>query len=201
MSSTTSLIKAIIERIVGERLDYLALYPARVVSQSIIDGSLDVQPDDTRLPPMQNVPIRYGVPGVRAEVSAGAQVLIGFEQGNPSRPVATLWDLTACRLFFNGGTHSVAREGDDVDGGTLKMCKLKPEIIASNPTVLGAFAALTIFKYEPKDPSKQAVLFGVPFLPDGILPVPIPLPDSAFELKASIPYSGLILENGIDVKA
>jgi hypothetical protein len=66
------------------------------------------------------VPIRYGIPGVVAKVAAGGRVLVGFENGDPSRPVAELWDnASLVELSFAGGTHAVAREGDSVDLGTF----------------------------------------------------------------------------------
>lgn len=96
------------------RVDYLAHYPARAVQQRA-DGTLDLVPDDPRVPSCQAVPIRYGVPGLRAEVPAGARVTLTYEGGDPSRPVATLWDTTTVTtLKVNGSTVRAAREGDDV---------------------------------------------------------------------------------------
>jgi hypothetical protein len=73
------------------RIDYLALYPSKVVGQNG-DGTLELQPDDARLPGLSNVPVRLGIPGTTVEVQAGARVLLGFEAGDPARPVATLWE-------------------------------------------------------------------------------------------------------------
>jgi hypothetical protein len=95
------------------RVDYLAHYPARVVQQRA-DGTLDLAPDDPRVPSCQAVPIRYGVPGLRAEVSAGARVTLTYEGGNPARPVATLWDTTTATIYVDGGTARAAREGHSV---------------------------------------------------------------------------------------
>jgi hypothetical protein len=83
-------------------LDYLALYPAKVVSQAA-SGALDVQPEDTRLPPMSGVPLRLGLPGCKATVQPGARVLVGFEGGDPRRPVATVWDTAVVVKLQLGG--------------------------------------------------------------------------------------------------
>ena len=76
------------------RVDYLASYWCRVVAQNA-DGSLEIQPDDARIPGLSNVPPRYGVPGVSAKVAAGCRVLLGFASGDPAQPFATVWDGAA----------------------------------------------------------------------------------------------------------
>lgn len=96
------------------RIDRLALYPARVVSQSAA-GLLDLQPDDARVPSCQGVPIRHGLPGVTVTVAAGQRVLLGYEGGDPALPYAALWAAGAVTAIkINGATTKAAREGDDV---------------------------------------------------------------------------------------
>jgi hypothetical protein len=73
------------------RIDFLASYPARVVAQNA-DGSLELIPDDARFPAVSRVPIRYGLPGVKATVAPGARVLLGFAGGDPAKPQAELWE-------------------------------------------------------------------------------------------------------------
>ena len=86
---------AIIRRTVGafivQRVDFLAAYQCKVVTQNG-DGTLELQPDDVRLPGYSKVPIRYGVPGVSATVAAGARVLLEFAGGDPQKPIATVWE-------------------------------------------------------------------------------------------------------------
>lgn len=108
------------------RVDYLALYPAKVNAQAA-NGTLDVTPEDTRLPGMAGVPLRLGLPGCKATVQAGGRVLLGFEAGDPRRPVATIWDaatvtkleVNATEVVFNAGTKEVARKDDGISAGTL----------------------------------------------------------------------------------
>lgn len=112
------VVDAVIRRAL-RRVDYLALYPARVVSQSAA-GLLDLVPDDARVPSCGGVPIRYGLPGVVVTVPAGARVLLGYEAGDPSKPVATLWDAAeVTRITVNGGSAKAAREGHATHGGSL----------------------------------------------------------------------------------
>ncbi len=90
-------------------VDYYAWYPARVVKQNLDDLTLDVQPDDARVPGMERVPIRFGTPQTTAKVQAGARVLVGFAGGDPRLPVAGLWEsATLDELNLGGGTEFVA---------------------------------------------------------------------------------------------
>lgn len=87
-------VRAALAKIVGQMtrtIDYLAKYPARVVSQNG-DGTLELILTSDRMPDMSRIPIRYGVPGVRAKVKAGGFVDVEFEHGDPSMPIATVWD-------------------------------------------------------------------------------------------------------------
>lgn len=95
------------------RVDHIALYPCRVVAQRA-DGTLDLQAEDPRIGSPASVPYRT-LRGLSLTVPAGARVLLGFEGGDPARPVALLWelgDVTAIKV--NGGDVGVARNGDDV---------------------------------------------------------------------------------------
>ncbi len=88
-------LAAVVEILVGKRLDYSALYPAKVVRQS--GNLLEVIPEDDRIKGngMASVPIRHGLPGVTVEVSQGARVRIGFENQDPKKPFAALFDTDA----------------------------------------------------------------------------------------------------------
>lgn len=79
-------------------IDFLAMYPATVVSQSG-DGSLELKLASDRMPSMSRVPIRYGVPGIRAEVRTGSAVAVEFERGSPAAPVATVWDSESVKAL------------------------------------------------------------------------------------------------------
>ncbi len=102
------------------RIDYLARYPARVVAQNLVTGTLELVPDDRRLPGMSGVPIRYGVPGIKATVAPGARVLVGFAGGDPTKPEAELWEsasvlkleVNATLVTLNSGVQPIARVGD-----------------------------------------------------------------------------------------
>lgn len=85
----TSIIESVLSK-----TDYHALYPCRVVQQNG-DGTLDLKPDSRRLSGLSHVPIRLGLPGATVKVDSGARVLLGFENGDPATPVATLWESPA----------------------------------------------------------------------------------------------------------
>lgn len=91
-------------RALTSKYDYHALRPAKVVVQND-DTTLELQPEDEAWPGMSKVPIRHGIPGVTVKVKAGARVLFGFEGGDSTRPVATLWDTAAVeKLELRAGT-------------------------------------------------------------------------------------------------
>jgi len=146
-------VTRLVERLVGPRIDTLAAYPARVVSQAA-DGSLEVRPDSPRLPPMTGVPIRYGVPGVSAKVATGARVLIEFAGGDPQTPIATVWEsaavteltVSATSIRLNGD-RPVTREGD-------------PAVVLVDLVAAKAIAALAVSPAGPSVPVSGYVLRG-----------------------------------------
>ena len=82
--------RLLVERVMSS-VDYLALYPAKVIKQAS-DGTLELQPDDTRIPGMSKIKIKTGIPGLEIKMSPDSMVLIGFMNGDPSKPYAALWD-------------------------------------------------------------------------------------------------------------
>jgi hypothetical protein len=147
---------AAFERILGRltrRVDYTALWPARVVAQRG-DGTLDLVPDSPRVAPCQGVPYRT-LRGLSVDVSAGARVLLGYEGGDPSQPYALAWELgDATVVRVNGGSRSTARDGDSTGSGTLS--------VLAAPVPPGTTSALTITYTPPGGPPQVLVLAGLP---------------------------------------
>ena len=125
---------AALERLLGRltrRVDYTALWPARVVAQRG-DGSLDLVPDSPRVAPCQGVPYRT-LRGLSVDVAAGARVLLGYEGGDPSQPYALAWEIgDATSVRVNGGSTRAAREGDSVSV-TLPIGALIPPASPGGP--------------------------------------------------------------------
>lgn len=97
-------------------VDYHALYSATLQAASS-DGFVEVLPDDERIrgTGLQKVPLKHGLPGVVVKVASGSRVLLGFENGDPTRPFAALWDPgSVIEIVFDGGTQSIARMNDTV---------------------------------------------------------------------------------------
>lgn len=150
MSHALDGLRAIVEALVGPRLDRLALYPCTVVGQRA-SGGLDLQPDSARVPPCADVPIRHGLPGVTVTVPAGGRVLLGYEGGNPDLPYATLWGSgAATRITVNESSKRLARTDDEVDAGTLYL--------SATGTVVGYLAAGEPPLPQPPPPAPQWVL-------------------------------------------
>lgn len=120
----------------GNQVDYRAYYPAKVVAQAA-DFTLELIPDDTRLPSLSKVPLRLGVPGVQAKVAPGSRVLLFFEGGEPSSPAASLFQsssllelvvtastkvtVNAPDVRLGDGHADVVRYGDVVSLGSLLL--------------------------------------------------------------------------------
>jgi hypothetical protein len=94
-------------------IDYFTLYRAKVVSQRST-RRLDLRPEDNRLPPMANIPIKVGLPGLDVTVPPGAWVLVGWENGRPDRPYVTLWDagpVSTIKLTLHATTIALGGDG------------------------------------------------------------------------------------------
>jgi hypothetical protein len=138
-------------------LDFYATYHGRVVSQAA-DGTLEVEPDDGRLPGMTGLPIRHGIPGVSVKVAPETKVDITFENGDRRRPIVSGFEkdslleivVTATtKVTVNCPTISLgedglpaARQGDTVEsGGPGTIVTLMP--ILPIPAPPGAIAPMT----------------------------------------------------------
>lgn len=95
-----ALAEALAKR-VAERLPsgtWSTLHPSTVIKQDA-DGTLQVKPDSATVPPMAGVPLRTGIPSATVEVSAGARVLLAFENSDPTKPMAIpAWDADDTKL-------------------------------------------------------------------------------------------------------
>jgi hypothetical protein len=65
---------------------------AKLVQQAANLRRVDVVPDTSDLPPMANIPLKVGIPGLDITLPNGELVQVQFEDGRPDRPFATLWD-------------------------------------------------------------------------------------------------------------
>jgi hypothetical protein len=70
---------------------YARTYRAKVVAQSDDEETVDLRPDDPALPPMSKIPLRHGLPGARVAVAIGSYLQVGWDDGRPDRPYASLW--------------------------------------------------------------------------------------------------------------
>lgn len=67
-----------------------------------------------------SVPLRYGLPGFRATVPAGARCAMQFDDGDPRKPIVASYEGEAItELRFDGGTRPIARVDDTADAGHL----------------------------------------------------------------------------------
>lgn len=135
-------------------VDWLASYSARVVSQSA-DGTLEVVFDTKLLPPRKGVPYRTLVDGARLVIDAGARCVVHFDNGQPSNPVADLFD-------HGLATRGVARNDDTVKPNTLFLAW-----ISNVQTLLSALGAPVVppWPAAPTDFGTISSASGKVFLP------------------------------------
>ncbi len=128
-------------------VDYAAWYNCQVVSQNA-DGSVDLQPNVSYIPSQKNIQLLFPFPGVKITVQEGAQVLLGWSNGDPAYPVAALWaggspgDLQtlsiAAAQSVSIGANAVlaaARETDPISANAA--------MVSWMAAVVAAFAAAT----------------------------------------------------------
>ena len=142
-----SALEHIIRRI-ASKYDYAIPWACKVVAQNS-DGTLELVPDSPLLPGLSNVPIRYGAPGMKATVGAGARVVVEFENADPGKHVVTAWDLSSplVMLTLGGGDQPAMRVGDLVQcGGPGQMCTITLVVpAAGTPAGLPAGSFITGF--------------------------------------------------------
>ncbi len=118
---------------------YASCYWAKVVSQS--GNTIDVNPEDTRVPPMAGVPLTVGVPGTKLSVSAGARVLIGWSGADPRFPYVHGWDQSENAIKV---THAVSGKLELGGVGASDPVAKFNELSALLQTLIGLLAALSV---------------------------------------------------------
>lgn len=95
-------------------IDYLGLYECKVVTQSADLTTVDIQPSNAKFAGLQRVPLRLGLPGVTAQFAPGAKVLLGWMEGDPSKPYAALFagGETLLALTVGSAADKVATKAD-----------------------------------------------------------------------------------------
>ncbi len=126
-------------RFVMRDVTYHKQYVCSVQSQ---DGmTLDLKPDDPKLDGngLGAVPLLVGLPGFTVEVSQGARVRLHFDNGDPSQPKASLFDVgSMISVTFGEGVQAVARMGDLVEcGGFGTTVVFTPVTPAGGPVMPG----------------------------------------------------------------
>ncbi len=111
----TDAIRRVLAALLPE-FDLYALHPATVLNAGV--NEVDVRFDNSRLPELVAVPIRAFAPEVQILVETGARVLVGFEGGDRTKPMAMLWgagNFDALSIG-NQNTQPIARVTDTTRG-------------------------------------------------------------------------------------
>ena len=94
-NSARGLLDGIQQRL-ERKTQYGYRYRCKVTRQNA-DGTVDVMIDDERMKGkgVSKCRMRFGLPGVRAVVSAGARCLVGWDDGDPALPYVDGWESAA----------------------------------------------------------------------------------------------------------
>jgi hypothetical protein len=150
-------------------IDYSREYPCKVVTQHA-DGTLQLLPDDAvmRSAGLDHVPIRYGIPGLKATIASGARCHLSFAAGDPSRPFVGSWEYDPEKVVLNSildGAQSLARVGDLITaGGPGLICTLMPVTLVGAPpnnAIAAGMPCMISFSALPATtPAQQVPLYG-----------------------------------------
>ena len=132
-----------------------------------LDGSVDVYPDDKRLPALTNCIVRPPVPGGRVTINPGTQVVIVFENGDPRQRVVIAYGQ-------GSPTAAVSLVGDSTQADTISI---------------GAVAAMGVLTVTIQGATRDGVALGpmVLVIPGGTVSPP-PTPPS---LANPLVFTGL----------
>lgn len=144
---------ALVERVLNDtqRIDYKALYPARVVqwSESGINpsGLVDVVfiNDDlgqsaTKLRSKAGIPVLPTTPGLSYKPTAGTQVLVGWQGGDERYPYALAW------LGLGGSSEVTQSASDAVTVTASTPVTGHVDVVASTVNLGDAFGGQTLAK-------------------------------------------------------
>ena len=139
--------KALVRGFGASRVDYFAHYACEVIAQS--GASVDVRPDDARIPGLSGVEVDLGLPGTSVDVPKGARCMVGWRNGDPRKPYVSSWltSTSMTALHLDDGNLGVARVGDVVTvtllPGTAFAGVSANPLVAAFPFTLVAPVTLT----------------------------------------------------------
>lgn len=95
---------------ITQRMDWLGSYACTIISQSSDLKTVDVKPDFAKIPELNDVPIKWGNPGVKCRLSSGSRAMLSFENGHQDKPYISMWMPNAVEeLLLGDATDFVAR--------------------------------------------------------------------------------------------
>ncbi|MFC6592423.1 hypothetical protein ACFP81_10730 [Deinococcus lacus] len=125
-------------------VDYLALYPAEVLRDHG-DHTLDLRPEHPLLPEMTHVRLVQPLPGTRIKLKAGGTVLLGFQAGDPARPLAQHYGAAELELL-----DIVTGQGQSIRIDDDRGQRSPDESSYANPTIRVQDAAGQQVELRPK---------------------------------------------------
>lgn len=96
-------------------LEYFRATPGRINNQN--GGTVELQPDDSRLPPLRRVAVRLGLPDTEVALVPGARAVSTWEGATPAAPVLQSFGVsqaTKIKFAASATPKPVSRQGDPV---------------------------------------------------------------------------------------
>ena len=138
-------------------VDYLAEYPCEVIIQRA-DGTVDLIPDDERIPPLTSVPVRVNIPRSKMKVPDKTRGLLVFENGDPQKFAFHLSEMGV-------GGKKIARVDDKVNCGSLQFTAVANGVITG--VYIDADGTTTPFSLNTTIPLSGKIITGWPNLEVG----------------------------------
>lgn len=124
MPAFDRLKKVILDLARGATNTYVGSFRGKLLKQHSNLRRVDVRPDSPDLPPLTNIPLKVGVPGVEVTLPGGHTVQVSWEDGRPDRPIATLWDpgtggAVPLKVVWHGKRIELGGPCDPIRAGVL----------------------------------------------------------------------------------
>lgn len=179
-------LEAFILRVMS-KVDYHAMFEAKVISQDA-QGNLAIEFFSPKMPSMTGVEIRYGVPGIKAEVKAGATVLVGFVDGEPTKPYATIWRPESINKLIVDSENFTVKMSSTLlgDAAILGVARATDPVAVGDPVVpvMASFVLPSV--PPPTSPIPVQLLAGVPVPIYLVTPIQGQIVSGSLKVKAEL---------------
>ncbi len=134
-------------RAASPNFDFYSWHAGRIVAPGSVAGTFDFQPDSSRLPGLQDVPLKTGIPGITLKLNPGVspRCFLFFEEGRPDKPELALFDKAGLLGVQIAADVSINLNAPAVALGPSWLSFVTALTGASDPAVVAAATTLLSF--------------------------------------------------------